>query len=40
MYKRMGQRQQAQEHFSMATTMHHEMDMRFWLEQAKAAFKR
>ena len=31
-----GKREQAQEHLATATTMYREMDMRFWLEQAKA----
>jgi len=30
----MGRREQAHEHFTAATTMYREMDMRFWLEQA------
>jgi len=30
-----GQRQQAQEHLTTATTMYRETDMRFWLEKAK-----
>ena len=28
--------QEAQDHLTTATTMHREMDMRFWLEQAQA----
>jgi hypothetical protein len=35
--RRAGQREQAQEHFTTATTMYRDMDMRFWLEQADAA---
>ena len=31
-----GKRQEAQEHFTTATTMYREMDMRFWLEKAEA----
>jgi tetratricopeptide (TPR) repeat protein len=31
-----GQREQAREHLSTATTMYREMDMPFWLEQAEA----
>jgi hypothetical protein len=31
---RTGQREQAREHLTTATTMYREMDMRFWLEQA------
>jgi hypothetical protein len=36
LYRRTGKREQAQEHLSTAATMYHEMDMRFWLEKAKA----
>jgi class 3 adenylate cyclase/tetratricopeptide (TPR) repeat protein len=36
LYRRTGQREQAQEHLTTATTMYREMDMRFWLEQAEA----
>jgi len=36
LYRRMGKREQAQEHFTTATAMYREMDMRFWLEQAEA----
>jgi tetratricopeptide (TPR) repeat protein len=36
LYRRTGERQQAQEHLAMATTMYHEMDMGFWLAQAEA----
>jgi class 3 adenylate cyclase/tetratricopeptide (TPR) repeat protein len=36
LYGRMGKRQEAQEHFTIAMTMYREMDMRFWLEKAKA----
>jgi tetratricopeptide (TPR) repeat protein len=35
LYRRTGDRQQAQEHLTTATTMYREMDMRFWLEQAE-----
>ncbi len=35
--QRVGKRQEAQEHFTTATTMYREMDMRFWLAQAEAA---
>jgi len=31
----MGDRQQAQEHLTTATTMYREMDMRSWLGQAE-----
>ena len=36
LYRQTGQRQEAQENLAVATTMYREMDMRFWLEQAKA----
>ena len=35
LYRRTGKRDQAQEHFTTATAMYREMDMRFWLEQAE-----
>jgi tetratricopeptide (TPR) repeat protein len=35
LYRRMGKRQEAQEHLTTATTMYREMDMRFYLEQAE-----
>jgi class 3 adenylate cyclase/tetratricopeptide (TPR) repeat protein len=37
LYRRTGERQQAQEHLATATTMYHEMDMGFWLAQAEAS---
>jgi tetratricopeptide (TPR) repeat protein len=36
LYRHTGKREQAREHLSTATTLYHEMDMRFWLEQAEA----
>jgi hypothetical protein len=39
LYRRTGQREQAQEHLTTAMTMYREMDMRFWLEQAEAEIK-
>jgi tetratricopeptide (TPR) repeat protein len=39
LYRRTGQREQAQEHLTTATTMYREMDMRFYLEQAEAAMR-
>jgi hypothetical protein len=39
LYRCAGQREQAQEHLTTATTMYWEMDMRFWLEQAEAEIK-
>jgi tetratricopeptide (TPR) repeat protein len=36
LYRRTGQRQEAQEHLAIAATMYREMDMRFWLEKAEA----
>jgi tetratricopeptide (TPR) repeat protein len=35
LYRRTGNRQQAQEHLATATTMYREMDMPYWLEQAE-----
>jgi tetratricopeptide (TPR) repeat protein len=35
LYRRTGQREQAQEHLTTATMMYREMDMRFWLEKAE-----
>jgi hypothetical protein len=37
--RRTGQREQAQEHLSAATTMYREMGMTFWLEKAEAELK-
>ena len=37
LYRRMGKRQEAQEHLRTAATMYREMEMLFWLEQAEAA---
>ncbi|MBI3029251.1 MAG: AAA family ATPase [Candidatus Rokubacteria bacterium] len=39
LYRRTGDRPNAQEHLTTAATMYHEMDMRFWLEQAEAELK-
>ena len=39
LYRRMGKRQEAQEHLTLVTTMYREMDMRFWLEQAEAEMR-
>ena len=36
LYRRTGQRDQAQEHLTTATMMYHEMEMRFWLDKAEA----
>jgi len=36
LYRRAGKPQEAQEHFTTATTMYREMGMPFWLEKAKA----
>jgi class 3 adenylate cyclase/tetratricopeptide (TPR) repeat protein len=36
LYLRMGNREQAQEHLTTATTMYREMGMTYWLEKAKA----
>jgi hypothetical protein len=35
LYRRTGNRDEAPEHLTTATTMYREMDMRFWLEQAE-----
>jgi hypothetical protein len=35
LYRGTGNREQAQEHLTRATTMYREMDMRFWLQQAE-----
>jgi lipopolysaccharide biosynthesis regulator YciM len=35
LYRRRGNREQAQEHLTIATTMYREMDMTYWLEKAK-----
>jgi tetratricopeptide (TPR) repeat protein len=39
MHHRMGDPGQAQEHFTTATAMYREMDMTYWLEQAKAELR-
>jgi class 3 adenylate cyclase/tetratricopeptide (TPR) repeat protein len=36
LHRKTGRREQAQEHLTIATTMHREMDMIYWLEQAEA----
>ena len=36
LYRRMGRREQAQEHLATATAMYREMSMTYWLEQAEA----
>jgi hypothetical protein len=36
LYRRVGKREPAREHLGTATAMFREMDMRFWLEKAKA----
>ena len=35
LFQRTGQRAQAQEYLTIAATLYREMDMRFWLEQAR-----
>jgi tetratricopeptide (TPR) repeat protein len=35
-YRCVGEQEQAHEHFTTATTLYREMDMRFWVEQARA----
>jgi tetratricopeptide (TPR) repeat protein len=39
LYRRTGERQQAQEHMTTATAMYREMDMGFWLEKAEVGMK-
>jgi tetratricopeptide (TPR) repeat protein len=39
LYRRTGQREQAQLHLTTATTMYREMEMPFWLEQAEAEMR-
>ena len=39
LYRRIDKRDEAQEHLTTATTMYHEMGMRFWLEQAEAEMR-
>ena len=39
LYRRNGNRGQAQEHLAIATAMYREMDMAYWLEQAPAEMR-
>ncbi len=39
LYRRTGQREQAHEHLTIATTLYREMDTQFWLEQAEAEMR-
>jgi tetratricopeptide (TPR) repeat protein len=39
LYRRTNKREQAQEHFTTATTMYREMGMQYWLEQAQDKMK-
>jgi transcriptional regulator with AAA-type ATPase domain/tetratricopeptide (TPR) repeat protein len=39
LYRRTGQREQAHEHLTIATTLYREMDMQFWLDQAETEMK-
>jgi tetratricopeptide (TPR) repeat protein len=39
LYRRTGEREQARDHLTTATTMYREMDMRFWLEQAEGEMR-
>jgi hypothetical protein len=39
LYRRTGQREQAQEHLTTATAMYREMGMTYWLEQAEAEIR-
>jgi hypothetical protein len=36
LYRRIGQREPAQDHLTTAAAMYSEMDMRFWLDKAEA----
>jgi tetratricopeptide (TPR) repeat protein len=40
LYGRSGARDQASEHLTIALTMYHEMDIRFWPEQAETEMRR
>jgi hypothetical protein len=40
LFCRTGNREQAQEHLTVATAMYREMDMPYWLEQAKMAMRK
>ena len=39
LYTRTGEREQAQVHLTTATTMYHEMDVRFWPTQAETSLR-
>jgi hypothetical protein len=39
LYRCTGKREQAEKHFTTATTMYREMGMTYWLEQAEAELK-
>jgi tetratricopeptide (TPR) repeat protein len=39
LYRRIGTRQQAKEHLTLALTMYREMDIRFWPQQAEAQMR-
>jgi tetratricopeptide (TPR) repeat protein len=39
LYRRTGNRKQAQDHLTTATTMYREMDMQFWLDEAETELK-
>src|SRR5215472_1818167 len=39
LYRRTGQREQAEEHLTTATTMYREMGMTYWLEKAEAQMR-
>jgi hypothetical protein len=39
LYRRVGKREQAQEHLTTATMMYREMGMAYWLQQAEAEMK-
>jgi hypothetical protein len=39
LYRRPGQREQAREHLTTATTMYRDMGMTYWLEKAEAEMR-
>jgi hypothetical protein len=40
LYRSASNRHQAREHLTMATAMYQEMEMKFWLQEAKAEMRR
>jgi hypothetical protein len=39
LHAKTGQREEAREHLAVATTMYHDMNMRFWLELAEVGMR-